>query len=323
MSDAATAQVEKTSPTGPAPVFDLHGDRMPGIDASKVEHYNFRNPGFLSQTQLRQFSMLHEKLAGHLSARLSTFLRMECLLKVIGFQSMTFGKFCEGLPHPTHITLFQVDNLRGVGIVELSLKLGLAMTDRLLGGKGRAIGPERILSEIEITLMEEAIHLVLKEWTHLWEESERKLKAQCIGHESSGRFLQTAPADSTFMVLQMEVGFGETKEQLQLGIPFVMFEPFSKRMLRSPVQLEEPRTRQMQWRNSYAAISVPLHAEWRVREITLAEVLKIQNGDVIPLTREVIQDTRLCLSASEEFAGTLGVQNGHLAVQLRERLSQS
>ncbi|MGB8170740.1 MAG: FliM/FliN family flagellar motor switch protein [Chthoniobacteraceae bacterium] len=323
MSEAAPAQTEEATTVEAGPLFDLHGARMPATEAAKVETYNFRNPGFLSQTQLRQFAMLHEKLAGHLSARLSTFLRLECLIKVTNFQSMTFGKFCEGLAHPTHITLFQVEPLRGVGVVELSLKLGLAMTDRLLGGKGRCVGPDRILSEIEITLIEEAIQLVLKEWTHLWEEPERKLKAQCIGHESSGRFLQTAPADSTFMVLQLEAAFGETKEQLQLGIPFVMFEPFVKRMQRSPVQADEPRARQVQWRASYAAISVPIHAEWRVREITLADVLKIQTGDVIPLTREVIHDTRLRLSETEEYAGTLGVQNGHLAVQLRQRLSQS
>ena len=125
------------------------------------------------------------------------------------------------------------------------------------------------------------------------------------------------------MVLQFEVFFGETKEHLQLGIPFVMFEPFVKRMQRSPRQSDEPRAKQAQWRASYAAISVPIHAEWRVREITLAEVLKIETGDVIPLTREVIHDTRLRLSETEEYAGTLGVQNGHLAVQLRQRLSES
>jgi flagellar motor switch protein FliM len=272
---------------------------------------------------LKQFGMLHEKLAGHLSARLSTFLRMDCLLKATNFQSMTFGKFCEGLAHPTHLTLFQVEPLRGIGVVEVSLKLGLAMTDRLLGGKGRAVGPDRILSEIETTLIEEAIQLVIKEWTHLWEEPESKLRPHCIGHESSGRFLQTAAPDSTFMVLQLEVAFGETKEQLQLGIPFVMFEPFVRRMQRSPVQADEARAKQMQWRASYAAISVPITAEWRVREITLAEVLKIRSGDVIPLKREVIHDTRLRLSETEEFAGTLGVQNGHLAVQLRQRISQS
>lgn len=322
MSDEATA-----SPTAPeigaATVFDLNGDRMKAIDPAKIEAYNFRNPGFLSQTQLRQFAMLHEKLAGHLSARLSTFLRMECVLKVAAFQSMPFARFCEGLAHPTHITLFQVEPLRGVGVVELSLKLGLAMTDRLLGGKGRAVGADRILSEIETTLIEEAIQLVLKEWTHLWEDADGRLRAQCIGHESSGRFLQTAPPDSTFMVLQLEVAFGETREQLQIGIPFVMFEPFVKRMQRSPVQADEPRSRQMQWRASYAAISVPVFAEWRVREVSLGEVVKIQNGDVIPIPREAIHDTRLRLSGTEEFAGTLGVQNGHLAVQLRQRISDS
>ena len=323
MSTAAPAPAAEATESGSAVVFDRHGDRMKVSDPAKVEPYNFRNPGFLNQTLLRQFAMLHEKLAQHLSARLSTFLRMECLLKVTGFQSMTFGKFCEGLAHPTHLALFQVEPLRGIGVVEVSLKLGLAMTDRLLGGKGRAAGPERILSEIETTLIEEAIQLVIKEWTHLWEEPDGKLRPHCIGHESSGRFLQTAPPDSTFMVLQLEMAFGETREPLQLGIPFAMLEPFVKRMQRSPVHGDEPRSKQMQWRASYAAISVPIFAEWRVREITLGEVMKIRTGDVIPLAREVIHDTRLRLSETEEYAGTLGVQNGHLAVQLRQRLSQS
>lgn len=304
-------------------VFDQLGERLQGIDSTKIESYNFRNPGFLSQTQLRQFGMLHERLAGHISARLSTFLRMDCVLKATGFQSMAFAKFCEALPHPTHISLFQVEPLRGVGVLEMSLKLGLAMSDRLLGGKGRAVGPDRVLSEIETTLLDEAVTLVLKEWTHLWEDADTKLRAHCIGNESSGRFLQTAPPESTFMVLQLEVAFGETKEQLQLGIPFVMFEPFIRRMQRTPVQSEDPRTKQMQWRASYAAIAVPVFAEWKVREITLSEVLKLQDGEVIPLARDVIHDTRLRLSATEQYAGTLGVQNGHLAVQLRQRISEA
>jgi len=323
MSEAAPEQASEATPASSGPVFDLHGDRLKSIDPAKIETYNFRNPGFLSQTQLRQFAMLHEKLAGHLGARLSTFLRMECLLKVSGFQSVTFAKFCEGLPHPTHISLFQIEPLRGVGMVEMSLKLGLAMADRLLGGKGRSVGPDRVLSEIETTLLEEGAMLVLKEWTHLWEDSVTKLKPQCIGTESSGRFLQTASPESNFMVLQLEVSFGETKEQLQLGVPFVMFEPFVRRMQSSPVQVDEPNVKQRQWRASYAAISVPIVAEWRVREITLAEVLKFQTGDVIPLGRDAIHDTRLRLSATEEYSGTLGVQNGHLAVQLRQRLSES
>jgi len=323
MSDAAPEQAREAGPASSGPVFDQSGDRMKTIDLAKIEAYNFRNPGFLSQTQLRQFGMLHEKFSGHLSARLSTFLRMDCLLKTTSFQSMTFAKFCESLPHPTHLSLFQVEPLRGVGVVEMTLKLGLAMADRLLGGKGRAVGPERILSEIETTLLDEATGLVLKEWTHLWEDAETKLKPQCIGTESSGRFLQTAAPESTFMVLQLEVAFGETKEQLQIGVPYVMFEPFVRRMQRSPVQAEDPRAKQMQWRASYAAISVPIIAEWRVREITLNEVLKFQTGDVIPLARDAIHDTRLRLSATEEYAGTLGVQNGHLAVQLRQRLSES
>ena len=86
---------------------------------------------------------------------------------------------------------------------------------------------------------------------------------------------------------------------------------------------EAPRARQRQWRSSYAGISVPVFAEWRLPSKALGEVIKLRAGDVIPLDRELIHDTRLRLSDNDEFAGTLGVQNDHLAVQLRQRLPQS
>ena len=317
--DSSTSGLEPAIASGP--VFDATGVRMT-LDESKIEPYNFRNPGFLSQGQLRQFGVLHEKLVQHLSARLSTFLRMECLLKVSGFQSTTFAKFCEGLGHPTHLALYQVDTLRGVAVLELSLKLGLAMADRLLGGKGVASGAERVLSEIESTLVEDAMHLVMGEWAQLWEMPDRKLKPQCIGMETSGRFLQTSPPEMHFMMLQIEVAFGEINQQMQLGIPFSMIEPFVKRLQRPRAQTDEAAPRSLRWRTPYAGITVPVYAEWNLRTVTLNEVLKMQSGDVIALPRELISDTRLRFSETEEFSGTLGTQNGHLAIHLRERLSR-
>jgi len=53
------------------------------VNRSVIETYNFRNPGFLRQGDLRQLELLHQKFVEHLCARLSTFLRMECLVKML------------------------------------------------------------------------------------------------------------------------------------------------------------------------------------------------------------------------------------------------
>jgi flagellar motor switch protein FliM len=45
----------------------------------------------------------------------------------------------------------------------------------------------------------------------------------------------------------------------------------------------------------------------------------MREGDVVPLPRELVSQTRIRLSNTEEYIGTVGMQNGHIAVQLGQR----
>ncbi len=307
------------SPIEGPKIFSVDGERMGGIDGSKLVPYNFRNPGFLSAADLRQLGVLHQRFIQHLAARLSTFFRMECVLKVTEFNSTIFSKFCESLASPTHLTLFQVEPLRGVGIVEISLPLGLTMADRLLGGKGRVSDSDRALTEIEVALIEDAMQLIITEWAQLWEEQHTVFRPQCIGHETSGRFLQTSASDAFFVMMSVEVTLGDICEQLKMGIPFSMLETMVKKMHLTRQRGDDARPKQIQWRGVYAGITVPVTAEWKIREIPLSEVVAMREGDVIPLPRELLAQTRVRLSNTEQFVGTVGVQNGHIAVQLGQR----
>ena len=300
-------------------IFSVDGERMTGIDGSKLTPYNFRNPGFLSHADLRQLGVLHQRYIQHLSARLSTFFRMECVLKITKFNSSTFSRFCESLGNPTHLTLFQVEPLRGVGIVEITPALGLTMADRLLGGKGRVSDTDRGLTEIEVALIEDAMQLIIVEWSQIWEEQQNAFRPQCLGHETSGRFLQTSASDAVFVIMTVEVTLGEICEQLQMGIPFSMIETMVRKMHVARQRGDDVRPKQIQWRAAYAGISVPVIAEWKIREITLGEVVSMRAGDVIELPRELVAQTRIRLSNTEEFVGTVGMQNGHVAVQLGQR----
>ena len=305
--------------TTEAPAFSMNGERMRGIDPAKLMPYNFRNPGFLSEADLRQLGAIYSRYIQHLSARLSIFLRMECVLKLAEFTSVTFEKYCESLATPTHLALFQVEPLRGVGIVEMRLPLGLAMADRLLGGKGRAAGTDRGLTEIEIALLEDAMLIMLAEWTQLWGEDYAQCHAQVIGHESSARFLTTSAADAVFAVATFDVTLGEVTEKMQLGIPLSMIEGPVKKMQLARQRGGDLGPRQAKWRTPYAGIAVPITAEWQVRDMTLNEAMRLSAGSVIELSRDLVSQTRVRLSNTEEFVGTVGQQNGRLAVQLTQR----
>jgi flagellar motor switch protein FliM len=301
------------------PAFNMHGDRMLDLDREKLTPYDFRNPGFIGEADLRQLNTMYERFVQHLAARFSTYVRMECEMKLAAFTSTTFAKFCEGLATPTHLTLFQVEPMRGVGIVDLGLPISLALADRLLGGKGKVADSNRPLTEIETELLADALQVVLTEWTALWEDPATPFNPLCIGHETSGKFLQTSPADAPFLSAAIDITIGELNGKMHVGVPFSMIETVVKQMQLSRQRGTTLTPKQIKWRAPFAGIAVPVIAEWQVREIALREVVQWQAGSVLELSRELIGQTHVRLSNTEEFTGTVGMQNGRIAVQLGQR----
>lgn len=324
MSEAAepeaTTPAPASVPAGPPGVFGMNGERLSDFDPAKAVRFDFRNPDFVSQADLRLLTTLHTSFVQHLSARLSTFMRMECGLKITEFTSTPFGKFAESLASESHVTLFQIEPLHGVGIADMPVSLGLALADRLLGGKGRAPAGERGLTEIEISLLDDVVSLALQEWAQVWEKENAALKPQCIAHETSGRFLQTTAPDAPVILTAMELTFGEITEKVQIAIPFSLMESMLRQRQQAQPRAEAASPKKMQWRNQYAGISVPVSAEWRLHEMTLGEVMRFSEGQVLELSRSLVSETRVRFSNTEEFLGTAGVQNGQVAVQLTKRI---
>ena len=306
--------------TGTPPVFRMNGERMRGFDPSKATKFDFRNPDFVSQTDLRLLNTLNTSFVQHLSSRLSTFIRMECNLKINEFTTKPFAQFTESLAANAHVTLFEIAPLNGVGIAAIALPLGLAMADRLLGGKGRAVAGDRVLTEIEISLLDDVVHVALQEWAGVWEGENTGLKPECIGHETGGRFLQTSASDASMIVTDVELTMGEMTEKLVFAIPFPMIENMLRQRQSTQPRATEAAPKKIQWRASYAGIAVPISAEWKLQDMSLGEVMRFQEGQVIELSRDLVSETRIRFSNTEEFLGTAGVQNGQIAVQLTKRI---
>lgn len=325
MSDEEV-QIEPMAETAADPddrdqrIFGHDGRRMDSeIDRSTIETYNFRNPGFLRQGDLRQLELLHQKFVEHLSARLSTFLRMECVVRMVKFGSATFSRLADSMKGTSHVTLFQVEFLRGIGILDVSLPLSLAIADRMLGGKGRLSDANRSLTEIEVALLEDVAQLILVEWTHQWPEQEVTFTPSIVGHDTSGRFLQTAEADVVHVTIQTEVVIGECVGQLQMGIPFAMVEPIVKLMAIARLKGADTKSRTIAWRRPFNGINVPVVAEWVVKDMRIGEVIKLRPGDILEMNRDLISKTHVRLSNTTGFIGTAGVEDGRVAVQLTQR----
>ncbi len=318
-----TDAVEASPVTAPEPVqvFDFEGNLRTDVDASTVRNYDFSNPVFLPEAELRQIRLRHEDLSRYLSARLSIFLRKDVSIEMGSLDSQTYSSFTESIPEPSHLVLFKVEPLFGVGVLELDPGLALHIADRMLGGRNVSLESTGYLTEIEVNLVDDAVHLLLEEWCRQWRsESKRELKHTLIGRETNGRFLQTSPSNAVVLVADMHAKMGDCEGSIRISVPYYTLEPLIKEIQQgrqkhsSGLALESGT----EWRTSYNQIPVELIAEWEATALTVKEVLDLKPGDIIELPRGIISQTRLRMENLVRFIGEVGLENGSVAVRIRE-----
>ena len=306
------------------PLIRADGKRAGDAEAVRVETYDFRNPTFLTEVELRRLRILHEDFIRYLSARLGMFLRMECNLKMARLSTLSYAKFTESLPSPSHICLFKLDPLVGVGLLDVNPRLALTLVDRLLGGRGHSVKSERFLTEIEVALLDDVLRIILEEWCAQWRE-DHELHHTIIGHENNGRFLQTSPRDAVVLALAIEVGFGDCSEQIQIGLPYYTIEPLVKSLQQRRQKDTAPAAAaaKAEWREVYAHVQLPVRAEWNLPDMPLREIASLRVGDLLEIPLGNIDQTRVLLNGIPKFVGTVGLEGQQVAVKLNRKLTQA
>jgi flagellar motor switch protein FliM len=319
--EISSSRIQKKAKDIAPRILAHDGRRIDGeVNRREIEAYDFRQPTNLRQGEVKQLEEIHESFAEHLSARMSIYLRTECGVRLAKFSTETYGRLAEAMTALRHVTLFQLESLRGIGLVEMTLPIGMTIAERLLGGRGKRIESARPLTEIETAMVDEAVETILAQWMKQWPDHENNFEYAVIGHETSGKYLQSAEPDDIYVAIELDVTIGECEGTIRILAPHSMLEPAIK-------VINEGRAKAMatggnvEWRRPFNGINVPVVAEWVVRDMAIAEIIGLRPGDVLHMNREMIDRTHVRLSNAPGFIGTAGVEDGHVAVQLTQRQS--
>ena len=283
-----------------------------------IQPYDFRQPAFLTSSELRRIRLRHEEFIRSLAAHLSIYLRLEINLQMSKLQTLSYQKYAEGLPSPTHLTMFKVEPLKGVCLLDLSPRLGLTIVDRLLGGAAHSVTSNGDLSEIEIALLDQVALIILNEWCQLWQNVENPHPV-LLGHENSGRFLSTSPHDSILLILSMEVRLGDCIEQMQLAFPFLTIESLIRQ---SGYSGDAGRAstaappRPPQWNPNLDDVRIRIDTESHGLELSTGQLATLKCGDVLMLDAGSLDRVEVRLEQQPKFHGRLGTSGNRLAVEL-------
>ncbi len=309
-----TAMLAKNPPKPPPPKEGL-------------QPYDFRNPMLLSPRELRKLRSHQQEFVSALAARLSQHLRLEFNLKLTGLQTISYQNLVDSWASPSHLALFKIEPLRGVSILEIPPRLGSCIVDRLMGGPGKPPAAPQEMSEIEKALLEQIVLLVIGEWCSQWALI-RELKPVILGYESNGRFVQTAPPETTMLVLSMEAGIGEFVEKMLIGFPYSALEPLIRKLSQGAADASMDAATQAgaktvpKWNPCFDNVCLPVTAEWQGLEMTAREMLALKVGDVLRIDPKSVQHVTVSLADVPKFTGRPGMVSGNWAVELTQAIKE-
>ena len=302
-------------------IFRSDGERITD-DIPEVQEFDFRNPVFLSDKEVNQVRARNEKFAFYLGQNLSMELRMGIDFSVTNLAVHQYAQFTQSIESPSHVSLFKINELTGVGLLEISPTLALGMVDRALGGKGVAGQEPRFLTAIEAAMVDDIAQVIVDEWCHQWDDY-MDLTAQVIGQETTGRFLQTSDPASQVIVLTVEASLGEIKEQIRIGIPYYTVTPILTYIQEVTQKANKSTDKEggVPWKGTYDSISVPVSTEWAVRTTSVKDLLELKEGDFLELGSNILQQTRVTVAGKHCFTGEYGKEGDGVAVKITEKLS--
>jgi flagellar motor switch protein FliM len=283
-----------------------------------AQSYDFRNPALLSPGQLHRLQAHQEEFTHSMAARLSAHLRSEFALKIAGLQTTAYQRLAQGWKGPSHLSLFKMEPLRGVALLDISYHLGMAMIDRLMGGSGNVTPTDQELSEIEKVLLEQTVQLFLNEWCAHWNHP-KPLKPVLLGYENFGGFIQTIPLETMLFVVTFQAEFGEAKGLIQAAVPYASMEPLIRQHCQSADTVAPAPAATLaapvRWNPCFDDVPVPITAEWDGLEMTARQILALKVGDVLPLAART-QYVNVRVADTLRFQGRPGTLAGQWAVEL-------
>src|SRR3954451_12212442 len=125
--------------------------------------YDFRRPTKLAREQGRLLEMVYETVARQWATVLGSELGTTCQVSLAGVEQRSYDDYVSELPSPNLLAVFHPEPHPGAGFLQLAPTAGFEAIERMLGGSGNGVHPERIPSEIETQLILRIVERLLGE----------------------------------------------------------------------------------------------------------------------------------------------------------------
>lgn len=299
--------------------------------AKKVKEYDFLSPKKFTREQLRLLENIFDSFSRLFALYLSSLLRMSCQTQVLQAEEEEYREFNNALNDSVLVGVVGMHN-KDCNIedkqilVEISRPVSFCMLDRMLGGDGSGYMIDRDYTDIELSLMEYLFKQITGILKNAWSNS-IELEHTLDRVETNSQMIQFIQQDESVAIVVVEVTLNELKGNVNICLPatsleeiFKIFDSrYVKVLKKNDPQLEKQRREAIM--DSLRDTPLTVSALLGKADVTLRDLLSLQEGDVIPLdTRVADNSVTVNVERQEWFTGTLGTKQKKYAVKINKIL---
>jgi len=288
----------------------------------QITLYDFKRPNRVSKEQLRAFRSIHDKLARTSSSQISAIMRSIVEIQLHSVDQMTYGEFLMSLPNPTSFNVFSMKPLEGNGILEVNPSIAYPMIDRILGGRGEPFENNREFSDIEISLFETILKVLMDNLGDAWKVVEQ-IKPTIEQKESSPNVVQIVAQNEIVVMIVMEIIIGQSSGMMNICYPVIALESLLPKLASRDLMLNESgskKSRNQDLKVILGGSKVQVDAFLGSTHITLQDILELENGDMLKLNTGIDEGVELSVNGKSRFIGNVGVKRHRKSIKVTEKI---
>jgi len=284
--------------------------------------YDFKRPNRVSKEQLRAIRGIHDKVARNIASEMSTMLRSIIEIQLQSVDQMTYGEFLMSLPSPTSFNVFSLKPLDGSAILEINPSILFPMVDRLLGGKGDSYNIERELTDIELTLLDNVLKVIMQKLRESWEPIIKMLPV-VESKESSPNIIQIVAQNEIVVMIVLEITIGESSGMINIAYPVIHLESILSKLANKDLMIGErsaKKSRNPELKTLIKRANINLEATIGETQMSFREILELKKGDVIRLKEPSSNKAIINIENKKMFDAIMGIKHGLKSIKIVNKI---
>lgn len=288
-------------------------EEMKKSSENVVKEYDFARPSKFSKEHLRTLEIIFEHYGRLISTNLPIYLRENINVEVMNSEAVTYMEFTNALSNPVILGIVDFSPLQGNIIVEMASKLGFAIVDRMLGGKGIPLEKTRDFTEIEMLIIERimtnCVELLQEPWENVLDVHPRLDRI-----ETNSQFAQIISPSEMIAIVTLNIKLGNNVEGLMnICLPYLTLEPvmdkLNTKFWYSNMQEKPDEDFEEDIEAMLKHTVVPITAVLGNSSINVSDFASLNVGDIIRLDTKVNDELEVYVGNIKKFEalpGTLG-----------------